>query len=160
MQQLDNLLLHNNNPTGYYTRPPEANPVEMEHHDRFTILIVDDEKAIRELIQLYLNSLGLHVIQAKNGIEALDYVKRCKIDLVLLDIVLPFLDGFAVCAAIRQDSEVPILMLTTINQLASAARAFQVGANGYITKPFTLDMLKTRLQTFINQPHPTDYMRR
>lgn len=133
------------------------NRQQMADNGGYTVLVIDDDVAICELLQLYLKSLGLHVILAKSGAEALAIVQTQPPDLVLLEVFLPSMDGFAVCAAIRQESEIPILMLATVNQLDYAARAFQLGADGYITKPFTLQTLKIRIQALLNERRRQTY---
>lgn len=150
MQPLDSLSLPAKHQTEFFAGPLSSDPSKTESSAPYTVLVVDDDLAMRELMYHCLRSLGLQVILAEDGIEGLELIKQYKIDLILLDILLPILDGFAICAAIRQDSEIPILMVTAINQLDSAARAFQVGANGYITKPITVETLKVRIQTFLN----------
>lgn len=150
MQPLDSLRIQNNNQTELLTPPLATAPPKSEGPAAYTVLVVDDDQAMRELMYRCLKALGLQVILAEDGIKALEQIKNYRIDLILLDILLPILDGFAVCAAIRQDSEIPILMVTALNQLDSAARAFQVGANGYVTKPITVETLKVRIQTFLN----------
>ena len=150
MQPLDSLSIQNNNQTELLTPPLSAAPPKAEGPASYTVLVVDDDQAMRELLYRCLKALGLQVILAEDGIKALEQIKNYRIDLILLDILLPILDGFAVCAAIRQYSEIPILMVTALNQLDSAARAFQVGANGYVTKPITVETLKVRIQTFLN----------
>ncbi len=150
MQPLDNLRLQTNNQTELLNNSLSSPPPTAEGRAPYTVLVVDDDLAMRELMYHCLKTLGLQVILAEDGIKALEQLNNYRIDLILLDILLPILDGFAVCAAIRQDSEIPILMVTALNQLDSAARAFQVGANGYVTKPITVDTLKVRIQTFLN----------
>lgn len=150
MQPLDSLNVQNNNQTELLTPPLSSAPPKPECPASYTVLVVDDDQAMRELMYRCLKTLGLQVILAEDGIKALEHIKNYRIDLILLDILLPILDGFAVCAAIRQDSEIPILMVTALNQLDSAARAFQVGANGYVTKPITVETLKVRIQSFLN----------
>jgi two-component system OmpR family response regulator len=133
----------------YHPMAPQY-PVKTKNNNDYTILIVDDTQSSRELVYLYLKTLGYNVLLAENGVQALQLVAMHSVDLVLLDIMLPNMDGLAVCAAIREHSEIPIIMLTALSELDYTARAFQVGADGYITKPFSLSTLKMRLQDLLH----------
>lgn len=131
--------------------PLWQNPAKRENSSYYTVLVVDDEQATRELMRLYLKSLGYNVVLAESGMEALEYVQHEPLDLIILDLILPEQDGLAICAAIRQLVETPILMLTAANKIEYAARAFQVGADGYITKPFTFSTLKMRIRPLLSK---------
>lgn len=135
----------------FYSSPLWQNPAKAENNACHKVLVVDDDQATRELIRLYLKSLGHHVLLAENGTEALDYVRQEPLDLIILDLILPEHDGLTICAAIRQLVETPILMLTAANKIEYAARAFQFGADGYITKPFTFGTLKMRIRPFLSE---------
>lgn len=150
MQKLNSRDLQAIYQTALYHSPVRQNSSKMESNHSCTVLVVDDDHSIRELMRLYLKSLGHNVLLAEDGVEALEYVQTYTLDLILLDVILPGMDGLAVCAAIRKQVETPILMLTAANKIDYAARAFQLGADGYITKPFTLSTLKMRIQTFLS----------
>ena len=80
--------------------------------DKEVILVVDDEKAIRDLIGIYLLNDGYSVIKAVNGVEALNVLKNSKVDLIILDIMMPIMDGLKACIKIREDKNMPIIMLS------------------------------------------------
>lgn len=101
-----------------------------------TILIVEDEKEIGDLIKLYLNSEGFNAISFFNGFDALDYMENNRVDLVLLDIMLPEINGFEVCQRIRENSHIPIIMLTAKIEDSDKIHGLTMGADDYITKPF------------------------
>ena len=102
------------------------------------ILVVDDERAIRRLLCLYLTEAGYSVAEAAEGAEALDQVRRGGIDLVLLDLMLPGLDGLDVCRRLRESNgHVPIIMVTARDDEASRVAGLELGADDYVTKPFS-----------------------
>ncbi|MCX6046596.1 MAG: response regulator [Chloroflexi bacterium] len=151
MKKVDAQNLHEISKSDLYphaiARPPTT---QQDNPGNYTILIVDDEQPIRELIGLYFRTLGYNVLLTDNGPKAVEFVRHYSVDLVFLDILLPRMDGLAVCTAIREHSEIPVIMLTALNSLDYAARAFQLGADGYITKPFKLSTLKMRAQTLLH----------
>lgn len=151
MQKQDSRELQTTLPISSNYLPLWQNPVKMKNRRACTVLVVNDEQAAREVMRLYLKSLGYAVLLAESEMEALEYVKHEPLDLIILDLILPERDGLAICAAIRQLVETPILMLTAANKIEYAARAFQVGADGYITKPFTLSTLKMRIRPFLSE---------
>jgi len=100
------------------------------------ILVVDDEQAIADLIEIHLLSEGYRVIKASSGEEAMRLVESQQPDLVILDIMMPGMDGLAVCRAIRRDRNVPILMLSAKSEDVDKILGLKVGADDYLTKPF------------------------
>jgi DNA-binding response OmpR family regulator len=122
-------------------------PVNNQH---YTILVVDNDPSSRELASQYLLFSGYNVLVAETGLATLELIELHPIDLILLDILLPVMDGLAVCAAIRKTSEIPIVMLTTQGMLDYTARAFQLGADGCITKPFALNTLNMLIQGLLH----------
>jgi DNA-binding response OmpR family regulator len=110
------------------------------------VLIVDDEERMVELISLYLKPHGYTIYEANTGIKALHKLAEHKIDLVLLDIMMPDMDGFATCEEIRSQSEVPIIMLTAREQNEDIVKGFNLGADDYITKPFDERVLLARME--------------
>ena len=100
------------------------------------ILVADDEPNIVRLLRLYLRNEGHEIVAAADGREALDRFREEAPDLVLLDLMLPGLDGFEVCAAIRRESSVPVLMLTARSEDVDKVVGLEMGADDYITKPF------------------------
>jgi CheY-like chemotaxis protein len=104
-----------------------------------TILVVDDEPLVRKLIQTNLLSSGYRVVTAADGEEAVSAVERELPDLVILDLMLPKLDGYAACRRIREFSAVPIIMLTARSAEVDLLHGFDVGADDYLTKPFAVN---------------------
>lgn len=101
-----------------------------------TVLIVDDEEQIRELLSLYFAKEGFNVAEAADGAEALFKLQQVKPDIVLLDIMMPVIDGMEVCQQIRKFSSVPIIMLTSRTQAEDRIMGLELGADDYVSKPF------------------------
>lgn len=106
-----------------------------------TILIVEDDLDIQELLVNYLEAEGYGTITATDGVQALSVFKEQSVDLVLLDIMLPKIDGYGVCEMLRQDSDVPIIMLTALDDEKNQLRGFDLQVDDYITKPFSMPLL-------------------
>lgn len=100
------------------------------------ILVVDDEKAITDLVELYLKNENFEVFKFYNGTEALQCVETQEIDMAILDVMLPDIDGFAICQRIREKHNFPIIMLTAKEEEIDQITGLTVGADDYITKPF------------------------
>ncbi|MEE9277950.1 MAG: response regulator transcription factor [Dehalococcoidia bacterium] len=115
------------------------------------ILVADDEPNIRELVRLYLSKEGYDVEFASNGPEALDKALRLKPDLVVLDLMMPKLDGFEVTKAIREQSDVPILMLTVRKEDTVKVAGLELGADDYLTKPFNPKELVARVKAILRR---------
>ena len=116
------------------------------------ILIVEDEESLLKLESILLTSKGYDVRGVSNGREALDAIAEEKPDLVLLDIMLPEIDGFEVCQRIKDDpatKEIPVIMLTAKKSREDMARGEKVGADWYITKPFKSVMVIETIQRFL-----------
>ncbi len=103
---------------------------------RYTILIADDEKEIRELLRLYLENEGYLVIEAEDGQQALDTLRRQKIDLCLLDIMMPKVDGYRVLKELRKDSNIPVMILSAKDADSEKILGLNLGADDYMAKPF------------------------
>lgn len=101
-----------------------------------TVLVVDDEEEIAELVEVYLKSEGFTARVCHNGADALDLVRREKVDLALLDVMLPDISGFALCEEIRREHQFPVIMLTAKTADADKINGLTIGADDYITKPF------------------------
>ena len=114
------------------------------------LLVVEDDTVIREGISEFLSEYGYHVIEARDGKEALDLFNK-EIKLVLLDIQIPFINGLEVLKTIRKESDIPVLMLTAFNNEEYKIEAFTQLADGYIEKPFSLIVLKTRKDALIKK---------
>lgn len=117
------------------------------------ILIVDDEKEIADLIEIYLRNEGYKVYKAYNGMEAFDILDKYPIQLVILDIMMPGIDGLEVCRRIRRDKNIPILMLSAKSQDMDKIMGLTTGADDYMTKPFNplelLARVKSQLRRYI-----------
>lgn len=100
------------------------------------LLIVDDEPHIRELLRVFLQRAGFTVYEAVDGVEALVKLENLKIDLVILDIMLPKLDGWELCRQIRASSDIPLLILTAKDTTADKVHGFELGTDDYLPKPF------------------------
>ena len=104
--------------------------------DSKTVLLVDDEEQIRELLSLYFTQEGFNVAEAVNGAAALVAMQQMKPDIIILDIMMPVLDGIEVCQQIRKFSNVPIIMLTSRTQDDDRILGLEIGADDYVAKPF------------------------
>lgn len=102
----------------------------------YTVLVADDESEIRQLLRLYLEKDGYKVIEAEDGIQAVRTMEKEEIDLVLLDIMMPGLDGYQVLKKIREESNVPVMILSAKNQDVDKILGLDLGADDYLAKPF------------------------
>jgi DNA-binding response OmpR family regulator len=121
-----------------------------------TILLVDDEDAIQRLLTYPLERDGYRVVQARDGEEALQRFAEEEIDLVVLDIMLPKLDGLEVCKRLRAESTVPIIMLTARDDELDKVLGLELGADDYITKPFLIREFRSRVRAVLRRaatPH-------
>jgi DNA-binding response OmpR family regulator len=116
-----------------------------------TILLVDDEESIQKLLTYPLERDGHRVVQARDGEEALGRFREEDIDLVLLDLALPKLDGLEVCRRIRAQSTVPIIMLTARDDEIDKVLGLEIGADDYITKPFSIRELRSRIRAAVRR---------
>ena len=120
-----------------------------------TILVVDDERNIVELVRLYLEKEGFNVVSASDGEAALVQYERAEPDLVVLDLMLPKLDGFEVCRELRRRGDVPILMLTARSEDIDAIVGLELGADDYVTKPFNHRALVARVKAILRRTDAT-----
>ena len=118
---------------------------------KINILIVEDEKEIREGVSEYLAEVGYSVISAEDGMQAIELFKNSKIDLVILDIMLPKANGFVVLNKIRQESNVPVIMLTAMSDDYTQIMSFDEKADDYITKPFSIILLHKRIEALLRR---------
>ena len=105
------------------------------------ILVVEDDMDIQELLREFLREAGYSVSVAGDGVEAMDYFSKNQYDLILLDIMLPKIDGFGVCELIRRQSQVPIIMLTALGGEEEQIRGLDLQVDDYIVKPFSVPVL-------------------
>ena len=122
------------------------------------ILIVEDEEMIREGISDYLTDSGYETLEAGDGEEALEQFSNHQVDLVLLDIQMPKLNGLEVLSEIRKSSQVPVLMLTAFQDEEYKMSAFAALADGYLEKPFSLSLLKVRVDAIFKRHYDTGRM--
>lgn len=118
---------------------------------KINILIVEDEKEIREGVSEYLSEVGYNVISAEDGMQAIELFKKNKIDLVILDIMLPRANGFVVLNKIREESNVPVIMLTAMSDDYTEIMSFDEKADDYITKPFSIIVLNKRIEALLRR---------
>ncbi len=115
------------------------------------ILIVEDEPDIQELLCAYLRDAGYGTTAAGDGVAALELFQSCPFDLVLLDLMLPKIDGFGVCELIRRQSQVPILMLTALDGEGEQLRGFRLNIDDYVTKPFSMPVLLEKIRVILRR---------
>jgi DNA-binding response OmpR family regulator len=120
------------------------------------ILIVDDEPGIQDFVKRNLELRSFKVSLANNGLEALAQFERANVCLVILDIMMPHMDGLEVCRRIRQRSTVPIIMLTALGEEADKIAALDQGADDYLTKPFAVGELLARVRAVLRRQHWAD----
>ena len=118
------------------------------------ILIVEDEANIRELLRLYLEREGYTVLEAENGVEGIKLWKSEKPDMLLLDVMMPVMDGWAVCKEIRAESDVPIIMLTAKGETADRVSGLEMGADDYIVKPLEMPEVIARVRAVFRRMAP------
>jgi two-component system, OmpR family, response regulator len=123
--------------------------------DSATILLVDDEDAVQKLLTYPLERDGYRVVPARDGEEALQQFERERVDLVVLDIMLPKLDGLEVCKRLRSTSQVPIIMLTARDDELDKVLGLELGADDYITKPFSIREFRSRVRALLRRAAAT-----
>ena len=119
------------------------------------VLIVEDEARLREVLCDYFSSKGELPVEAENGVQALARLEEEPFDAVLMDIMMPELDGLSVCQAVRRTSDVPILFLTALSDEEDKLLGYELGADDYITKPFTLSVLYAKTMALIRRSRGT-----
>lgn len=119
--------------------------------EKAELLIIEDDANLREALELYLTSSGYQVATASDGRDGLQRLYARQPDLVILDIMMPGLDGWEVCSRIRDMSDVPIIMLTARGQESERVRGLQMGADDYVAKPFSLRELEARVESVLRR---------
>lgn len=122
----------------------------------YQLLVVDDEPGIREIIRKYAVFEGYQVTEAADGMEALHLVQQQAFDLIILDIMMPELDGFSVCREIRKTQNTPILLLSARGEEYDRIHGFENGADDYVVKPFSPRELLMRVQAILKRTHPQE----
>lgn len=117
------------------------------------ILVVEDDFDIGELLQNFLQEAGYNVAVVKDGVEAIDTFSKGKFDLILLDIMLPKINGFTVCELIRKQSQIPIIMLTALNGEEEQIRGLDLRVDDYITKPFSMPVLVRKIAAVLRRSY-------
>jgi DNA-binding response OmpR family regulator len=125
-----------------------------EHAWGGTALVVEDEESIATLVHSYLERDGFNVVHAERGADALAQIERRPVRVIVLDIGLPDMDGFEVCRRIRSDSRVPILMLTARDEEPDRVSGLELGADDYLTKPFSPRELLARVKAVLRRAEP------
>ncbi|PKL76882.1 MAG: DNA-binding response regulator [Candidatus Melainabacteria bacterium HGW-Melainabacteria-1] len=115
------------------------------------ILVVDDEASIRQIVEARLNMAGFEVVTAADGEEALEVYRAHRPDLIVLDIMMPRVDGLQVCREIRKQDSVPIIMLTAKGEIPDRINALEMGADDYVTKPFSPRELEARIKAVLRR---------
>ncbi|RJX40589.1 DNA-binding response regulator [Paenibacillus pinisoli] len=116
------------------------------------ILVADDDKHIRELLALFLNAEGFEIVEARDGAEALRIVENSHVDMVILDIMMPHVNGWDLCKAIREyHADIPLLMVTAKGETVQKVKGFQLGTDDYVTKPFDPLELVMRVKALLKR---------
>lgn len=116
-----------------------------------TVLLIDDEQRMLDLLSLYIEPYGYICIKMKSGFEGLEYLQHKKVDLVILDIMMPEMDGWTTCEKIRAFSDVPIIMLTARSEKDDVVKGLKKGADDYLVKPFHEEELVARLEAIMRR---------
>jgi two-component system, OmpR family, response regulator RpaB len=146
---LNQQINHRNNGLAYPML--QRSDVKVKTQNEIHILVVDDEEPLRNLLRISLQKGGYTVYTAGNGREALEVFKGSPIDLVLLDILMPDMDGYTLCAELRKRSDVPIIMLSALNRPDDVVYGFSLGADDYISKPFQFREVEVRIQAILRR---------
>ncbi|MDM7327427.1 MAG: response regulator transcription factor [Thermosynechococcus sp. Uc] len=131
--------------------------VTLESHKdhKEKILVVDDEASIRRILETRLSMIGYTVVTAADGEEALTTFRQEQPDLVVLDVMMPKLDGYGVCQELRKESDVPIIMLTALGDVADRITGLELGADDYVVKPFSPKELEARIRSVLRRIEKT-----
>lgn len=124
-----------------------------------TILIVDDEDRIREIVNLYFTKAGFQVAEAADGVEAIRTVEQVKPNIIILDIMMPVIDGIEVCRQIRKFSSVPIIMLSAKTEDEDRIMGLELGADDYVTKPFSPREIVARVKAVLRRVPDSEFSR-
>lgn len=115
------------------------------------VLIVDDEKGIREIIKEYCLNEGYNVFESENGIECLSMLEKVKIDIIILDIMMPKMDGYTALSKIREKYDIPVIMLSARSDEYDKLQSFDLGVDDYVTKPFSPKELIARIKAVLSR---------
>lgn len=115
------------------------------------ILIVDDDRHIRELIKVFLSNEGFEVYEASDGVEALSKLEKVKVDMTILDIMMPNMDGWQLCRELRESYDIPLLMITAKGETSQKIKGFELGTDDYLVKPFDPLELVVRVKALLKR---------
>ena len=116
-----------------------------------TILLVDDEPMMLDLLSLYLSPLGYNCIKRESALDAIQYLELHSVDLILLDIMMPDMDGLETCKEIRKYWDTPIIMITAMSEKSDIVKGLNIGADDYISKPFDEEELIARIEAVLRR---------
>jgi Response regulators consisting of a CheY-like receiver domain and a winged-helix DNA-binding domain len=126
--------------------------MEETHMNQIKIMVVDDESRMRKLVRDFLERENFQVLEAENGMEAMDlFYENTDVALLILDVMMPKMDGWQVCREIREQSKVPIIMLTARSEENDELKGFEVGVDEYIAKPFSPKILVARVEALLRR---------
>lgn len=115
------------------------------------IMIVDDDPYIRELVRVFMLNEGFDVVEASDGVEALQKLQSVQVDMVILDVMMPNMDGWELCKELREHYDLPLLMLTAKGETAQKVKGFELGADDYLVKPFEPMELAMRVRALLKR---------
>ncbi len=121
------------------------------------ILVIEDEKSIQNILKAFLEDAGYSVVLADDGMAGIAEFHKSPYDLVLLDIMMPKLDGYTVCEMIRNESDTPVILLTALDDEGSQMKGFDLLADDYITKPFSMPLVLRRIEAVLRRAKNTEY---
>ncbi len=116
-----------------------------------TILIVDDDQNVRKFVRIYLAEQGYQVLEASDGMDALRVLKQERCDIAVVDVMMPYMDGFALTKEIRRRYEIPVILLTAKNQIEDKEQGYEAGTDDYVVKPFEPKELYFRIQALLRR---------
>ena len=119
----------------------------------YKVLLTDDEQGLRDITKKYLERNGFDVITAKNGAEAIAAVDKNVFDIIVLDIMMPEIDGRQVCQYIRTKYDVPVIFLTALGKEQDVIQGYEIGADEYVTKPFSMPILMAKINSLVKRYH-------
>ena len=119
----------------------------------YKVLLADDEQGLRDITKKYLERNGFDVITAKNGAEAIAAVDKNVFDIIVLDIMMPEIDGRQVCQYIRTKYDVPVIFLTALGKVQDVIQGYEIGADEYVTKPFSMPILMAKINSLVKRYH-------
>lgn len=130
---------------------------EVRYMNNYTVLVVDDDKEIREAIEIYLKNEGLTVLLASDGVEAIERLRENEVHLIILDVMMPRMDGISATFKIREQKNIPIIILSAKSEDTDKILGLQVGADDYVTKPFNplelIARVKSQLRRYVKLGH-------